>query len=342
MFMEPLVDDIGSFPLPKEVSSEVFSRAYRSARDAIVSGKDPFQDEFVRKNFCDVIINSFRLKFQAGLDVINYPQHYDGLRQAGDVIHKAMESGTFVIPEREAFLPEVEVIKARAKELSEEFGKKIFLRVSLFGPMEQYLKEIGTTPYNDVLEGFAETIRRFCKNSIVDEKYLKTEVVSIDEPSFGFLNINSSNDLYIKILNKAFDFGGAIRQIHLHSTSRLADLLAVENIDVFTFEYAASPKNIASVSKPMLDAADKGIRVGISRTDVDAITSELNDQGITNPTIDQLAESEDTIRKRYNFAKARFGDRMTFTGPDCGLNSWPSQEAAQLLLKRTVNAVKKL
>jgi methionine synthase II (cobalamin-independent) len=31
---------------------------------------------------------------------------------------------------------------------------------------------------------------------------------------------------------------------------------------------------------------------------------------------------------------------MTFTGPDCGLGGWPSQEAAQLLLEHTVKAVK--
>jgi methionine synthase II (cobalamin-independent) len=31
---------------------------------------------------------------------------------------------------------------------------------------------------------------------------------------------------------------------------------------------------------------------------------------------------------------------MTFTGPDCGLGGWPTQEAAQLLLTRTVKAVK--
>ena len=31
---------------------------------------------------------------------------------------------------------------------------------------------------------------------------------------------------------------------------------------------------------------------------------------------------------------------MTFTGPDCGLGSWPTQEAAALVLKRAVEAVK--
>ena len=46
------------------------------------------------------------------------------------------------------------------------------------------------------------------------------------------------------------------------------------------------------------------------------------------------------IKKRYLSAIEKFGDRMRFSGPDCGLGSWPSQEAAQLLLKRTVRAIK--
>ena len=68
--------------------------------------------------------------------------------------------------------------------------------------------------------------------------------------------------------------------------------------------------------------------------------AELNDKGVPKPTAEQLVESEEIIKKRYLTAKQKYGDRMTFTGPDCGLGGWPSQEAAQLLLKRTVNAIK--
>jgi 5-methyltetrahydropteroyltriglutamate--homocysteine methyltransferase len=118
-------------------------------------------------------------------------------------------------------------------------------------------------------------------------------------------------------------------------------LLEVGNIDVLSFEYAASPKNIESVSRKMLEEADKQIRVGVSRTDIDSIVAELHDKGVTKPTAEQLVEGEEVIKKRYVSAKEKFGERMTFTGPDCGLGSWPSQEAAQLLLKRTVDAVKK-
>jgi 5-methyltetrahydropteroyltriglutamate--homocysteine methyltransferase len=117
-------------------------------------------------------------------------------------------------------------------------------------------------------------------------------------------------------------------------------LLSVKNLDVLSFEYAASPKNIDAVSKSMLEGADKQIRVGIARTDIDSILAELYEKGVGKPSVDQLVEPKETIEKRYRVAKQKYGDRMTFTGPDCGLGGWPSQESAQLLLERTVKAVK--
>ena len=340
--MDTLVDDVGSFPLPPEVNRETFNKAYQLAREAIVDGRDIRKDEFLRKNFCEVTLDAFKKKIRSGLDVVTYPQQYDGIRQVSDAIHMAMAKGSYLVEEKQAVLPEVHLISEEAKILSEESGKRIPLRVSLFGPIEQYLKEIGTVPYSDVLESFAETIRRFAKNSILNSKHIKTEVVSIDEPSFGFLNIAAGSDVICDVLEKAFDFQGAVRQIHLHSASRLPDLLEVGNIDVVSFEYGASPKNIESVSRKMLEDPDKQIRVGVSRTDIDSIMAELNDKGVTKPTAEQLVEAKQVIKKRYVSAKQKYGDRMTFAGPDCGLGGWPSQEAAQLLLKRTVDAIKKL
>jgi 5-methyltetrahydropteroyltriglutamate--homocysteine methyltransferase len=162
----------------------------------------------------------------------------------------------------------------------------------------------------------------------------------LDEPSFGFRDIFTDRETIQSALETAFNFDGATRQIHLHSPSKITDLLNVKNIDVLSIEYAASPKNIDSVSKRMLDEADKNIRVGVSRTDINSITAELYDKGITKPSAEQIVEDERIIQKRFETAKAKYGDRMTFTGPDCGLGEWPTQEAAQLLLTRTVKAVK--
>ncbi len=337
--MKISVDDIGSFPLPPTVNKVTFSKAYQAARETFSRGENPQKDEFTRKNFCEVTLDSFKRKIRTGLDVINYPQQYDGINQIGDALRKAMENGSFVVEEKDAFLPEVRIISEAAKQLSEEFGKKLSLRISFFGPMEEYLALIGKIAYVDVLDGVAETIRRFAKNSIIDNKYIKTEVVSIDEPSFGFNNIAAESDELCSVLEKAFDVAGVVRQIHIHSSTRLPDLLSVKNIDVLSFEFAASPKNIESVSKRMLESSDKYIRVGIARTDIDTIRAELYDKGIVKPTDDQLVDDELTIRKRYLQAKEKFGDRMTFTGPDCGLAGWPSQQSAELLLQRTVKAV---
>lgn len=338
--MDTLVDDVGSFPLPVGVDRESFSKAYQLAREAMLQGKDITKDDYLRNNFCSIVLDSFKKKIVSGLDVVNFPQHYDGVKQVGDTVHAAMEKGSFLVEEKNAVLPEVRMINQNAKALSEEFGKKIQLRVSIFGPLELYLHEIGKTPYHDVLDALAETIKRFAKNSILNNKYIETKVVSIDEPSFGFNNIQTTPDAICTLLEKAFDFKGATRQIHLHSAAGVHDLLRVKNLDVLSFEYAASPINIEAVPKSILEKANKQIRIGISRTDIDSILAELYQKGITKPSAEQMVESEETIRKRFKFAKEKYGDQMTFTGPDCGLGGWPSQKAAQLLLEHTVKAVK--
>jgi 5-methyltetrahydropteroyltriglutamate--homocysteine methyltransferase len=338
--MATLVDDVGSFPLPAHTDSKLFEEAYRVARNAIIEGKHLDKDEFLLNNFNQVVIGSFMKKVEAGLDVINYPQHYDMHRQLADPLRDSMNEGTYLINTERAVLPEMHVIGGEAKRLYEETGEKVRLRVCMMGPVELYLKEIGTVVHEDVLQMLAENVKRFAKNSTLNSKYVQTVAVSLDEPSFGFQDIFTDKEIIQRALETAFNFDGATRQIHLHSPSKITDLLNVRNIDVLSIEYAASPKNIDSVSKNMLDQADKQIRVGVSRTDINSIMAELYDKGITKPNAEQMVEDEKIIRKRFETAKDKYGDRMTFTGPDCGLGGWPTQEAAQLLLARTVKAVK--
>jgi len=340
--MNVFVDDVGGFPLPPQVSSEAFNKAYILAREAIINRKDLTKDEFLLNNFYRVIIDSFEKKCATGIDVANYPQHYEMRKQFTDVIHDAMNEGTYVVDEKKAVIPEVYVINEEAKQIHEKTGSKVFLRVCVTGPFELYLKEIGTTPYKDVLMMFAETVRRFARNSILNTKYLKTEIVSIDEPSFGFQEVSADRDTILDVLERAFDFNDVAKQIHLHSSSRAAEIIHVKNLDVLSFEYGGSPTNIESVSRSMLESVDKQIRAGVSRTDINSITAELYEKGVTKPTAEQLVDSEKIIQKRFTTVKEKYGDRLAFTGPDCGLGGWPTQEAAQLLLRRTVNAVKSL
>ena len=337
--MNTSVDDVGSFPLPSNIIRETFNKAYRLARQEAVKGNDLTKNEFLQKNFCEVVLDSFRKKIASGIDVSNFPQQYDGMNQVGDVLHVVMEQRSFLVEEKNAILPEVYLINQQAKALSEEFGKKIQMRICVFGPMEFYLREVGYTPHQEALDQLAETIRRFAKNSILNSKYIQTTVVSIDEPSYGYNNIEAPSDVICGVLEKAFDFNGVTKQIHLHSTSGFADLLEVKNLDVLSFEFAASPENIETVPKNMLEQGDKQIRVGIARTDVDNMISQAREKSIMLEKSGAV-ESVDVIRKRYKVAKEKYGERLTFTGPDCGLSGFSTQEAAQLLLKNTVKAVK--
>jgi 5-methyltetrahydropteroyltriglutamate--homocysteine methyltransferase len=338
--MDLLVDDVGSFPLPPHVDGKAYEETYRRAREAIISGKSSGKEAFL-STFSQVVIDSLRKKVEAGLDVATYPQHYDMHKQVADVIRQSMEQGTYSVDERKAILPEVHVIGSKAKDLYEETGKTLKLRVCLIGPMELYLKELGTKVYKDILQMFADNVKRFAKNSILINKYVETVAVSLDEPSFGFQEVSADRDTILDVLERAFGFTGVVKQIHLHSPSRISDILSVKNVDVVSLEYAASPRNIDAVTRKMLDEADKQIRVGISRTDINSIMAELYDKGITKPDKYRMVESVETIRKRFEAAREKYGDRMTFTGPDCGLGGWPTQEAAQLLLERTVDAVKR-
>ncbi len=74
---------------------------------------------------------------------------------------------------------------------------------------------------------------------------------------------------------------------------------------MLSFEYAASPKNIEAVPKSMLEKADKQIRVGVARTDIDAIWAELYEKGITKPSNEQIVESVDTISKKVPFSQRK-------------------------------------
>jgi len=338
--MSILVDDVGSFPLPASVDRYAFNRARCLAYQTMARGKTIARDASVERNFCKVVVDSFKMKLASGLDVVNYPQHYDMHEQFAEAIREATNQGTYLVDEKKALIPEILVLKEAAKTIYEKTGKRLRLRACITGPMELYLKEVGTTVYEDVLLMFAETVRRFATNSLLNSKYIKTEVLSLDEPSFGFQEVAANRDTKSRVLERAFDVKGITRQIHLHSPSRIIDLLEIDNVDVLALECATTPKNMEIVTRKMLDASDKRIRVGISRTDIDGITAELREKGLIAPAPDELVEKMETIRSRFEVAQKRFGDRLAFVGPDCGLGGWPSQKAARLLLRRTARAVK--
>jgi aldehyde:ferredoxin oxidoreductase len=98
-------------------------------------------------------------------------------------------------------------------------------------------------------------------------------------------------------------------------------------------------RNLPSVVKGGFLCDDYGLDT-ISAGCVIAFAMELYEKGVAKPVAEQLVEGEEVMRRRFAVARDKYGDRLLFAGPDCGLGGWPSQESAELLLKRAVAAVR--
>jgi 5-methyltetrahydropteroyltriglutamate--homocysteine methyltransferase len=331
-----IIDDIGSFPLPKDVKREDLAQEYPGMLQEYAERGEISQDSLLYR----AVASSLKFKIESGIDVVNYPQHYHMHKQFLEPI-ETYQTEPFQIDEKYAVIPEVYVVEREAEKYFEKTGKRLELKVCATGAIELYTKtSFGYHVYDEILLNIAKSVNAFLKNSMLDTKHVVTSVVAIDEPSLGFIDLlNVEDETLVKALDESVKSLDATVQIHLHTPKASKLPLATRNIHVLTGEFAGNPKNMDYITKKELDENDKFIRAGITRTDVEHIFAAHFDSEVKPKDVD-LVDSVDSIKGIYNKASKRFGERMTFTGPDCGLGSWPSQEVAQLLLKRTVEAVK--
>jgi 5-methyltetrahydropteroyltriglutamate--homocysteine methyltransferase len=348
----PKFDDVGSFPLPDNIDKETFDRFYWIAYKAFVNHNDIFQNKGIQIHFLQPMLESFKYKLSAGVEIINYPQHMDMYKQFLKPITD-YEKEPNLIDSEKAYVPEMFIIKQFARDLFEKTGQKSNVKLCVTGPIELYVRKHQFTVYYDLAFNLAKSVNLFLKNSIINTKYLSTKVVSIDEPSLGYMDImNTNNADLIKIFDASLE--GIKRkdmtiQIHIHTLNRADIPLRSEYIDVLTCEYAADNRN--KIPKKTLESYDKFIRVGITRTNIDNIIAEILDRGESwehLQTFDgmiSLIDSQTIIRKNLLTAMEMYGERLKFVGPDCGLGGWLHPQIAYQLLLRTqkvISEVRKL
>ncbi len=341
----PLYDDVGSFPLPEYVDKETFNQFYWTAYKAIIHDTDIFNHRGIHNYFINPILNSFQMKLNAGVEIINYPQHMDMYNQFLTPISE-YETEPDLIESKKAYIPEINVINKFAKEYFEKEGKQIDIKICVTGPIDLYLKKHDFTIYKDLALNLSQSINYFIKNSVVNTKYLKTSIVAIDEPSFGFVDIvNVTDEDVIDLFDKCFEGinSDIDTQIHLHSLKKAYVPLQTEKINILTCEYASDKSN--KISKKELDKYDKFIRVGITRTNIDGIIGETIDKGINWEEIKsiegtiKLIDSKNRIKKNLQDAIEHYGERLKYIGPDCGLAGWGPPQVAYELLNRTQEAI---
>ncbi len=332
-----LFDDIGSYPLPKDVIKDWVPEA--------VKRKDP--------KFLEIIKDAMRQKIYAGVDVPTYPQYQDMNQQFLGIINdESMTEEPLLVRKDRARIMELEAIEDVGTEYYKKTGNKLNIRVCVTGPVELYLKQFGGTAYTDVLNNFAVSIDRFISNSIDNAKNFRVSTISIDEPSIGInpqIMFNDS-DLAAALENAAATAAShkIDTEIHLHSPLHYKLVCNVPSISVIGVESAANPSYLYLIDKKDLFEYDKFLRIGVTRTDIFNMSSMLNEKYGINiwkepeklEDIVSVMETPEIIEKRLEKAYSLFGDRIKYAGPDCGLGSWPTQEMAFRLLNNTGIGIK--
>ncbi len=286
------------------------------------------------------------MKLDAGVEVINYPQHMDMYNQFLKPLSD-YEKEPGLIESAKAIIPEMSILDKFGKEYYEKSGRQLDIKICVTGPIELYIKQQSFTIYPDMVYNYSKSVNDFIKNSLIDTKYVKTSIVSIDEPSFGYVEMFNveDNDL-IKIFDKSLEGIRTSNQIHLHTLSKASVAMQTDNINVLTCEYASNNSNV--IPKRELDSYDKFIRVGITRTNVDSIIAAALDKGSSWNEIKtlkgtlNLIDSKERIKRNLLDALELYGDRLKYVGPDCGLSGWHPPLVAYELLRRTYEVIEEV
>ena len=176
---------------------------------------------------------------------------------------------------------------------------------------------------------------------------MKTSVVAIDEPSLGYVSISGADhDELVNIYDKSVEGLDCDVQIHLHSLNSFKIPLDTKNINIMTCEFASNNQNI--IDRKYLEEKDKFMRVGVCRTNFNAIMADAMDNGMEYKDFNNieglrtLIDSPELIERNLRIAQKQYGNRLKYVGPDCGLSAWEPVELAAELLTRTSQVVKKV
>ncbi len=312
-----IFDDIGSFPLPLGVSREWVNKNLNS------------------KECEEMVQRAFLMKAKV-VECPNYPQFRDMIEMfLNPIKNPEFQDDAYLISEKHAKIPELEYVEKMNVES---------VRVCITGPFELYYREFGGVIYEDVLMNLAESVARFARNAA---RYSNVKCISIDEPSLGISpELQPETELVASVF-ELLDLEVDI-QVHLHEPLFYEKLLDA-NVDVIGVECAKNEKNMEFIDGEEVASAGKKLRIGVARSDIDGIIAEFNALNNVNAwgndelislAIDEI-EPPEKILKRIEDAHRRFGELVSYVGPDCGLFSFPTQEHAIQLLENVRKALER-
>ena len=325
--------------------------------------------------FENKVVSGFIDKAKAGIDVPNYPQYRDMTRMFIDMIDGLskvnggyIETGTLAIKSGKTLMPEAQAIKNRSKEIYDLLGHPFNLRICITGPYT--ISSVFAYEDKNTFTRLGNVLAEIVDANIFSNKYGSVKLVSIDDPVFGFIDdplIDHGAEGRENLLKawetimQKIQARGAQTCLHLHNTS---DELfwQVKSLNIIE-SHVNDPFYQAKRTKEHLEATDKYLKASIAVTDFDQLIRNqilgASEQKIADAAInEQIAqvwenlnakktdpltyiESVETMKDRLKYSIERFGaNRIAYSGPECGMRSFPTYESAIECMKRISEATR--
>jgi 5-methyltetrahydropteroyltriglutamate--homocysteine methyltransferase len=361
--------DVGSMPFTGNFT--MFKKGAQPIDPLIemLHGDSNFKE---KKYFEEKIVQSYLDKIRIGIDVPSYPQFRDMNKMFLNTIRGIQRSkrgyeviDKLTLKKGSTLIPEIRVLKEKSKEISQKINTPLKVRLCITGPYT--LASTCVNKNAEVVKWFGEAIVQILEENCFRGKYGNVEIVSVDEPVFGMVDdpqldvgttgretlLKSWENIFAQIKVKNVE-----SCLHLHSTKN-EDFWGIQSLDIIE-SHVDDPIYTADTTKQFLETEDKYLKASISRTVFDDLIRNeivrkmkqikeitLNQKiadawtGIRKGSINatQYIETQDIMKKRLVQIINRYDkERVPYTGPECGLRSFPTYNSAIECLRRVVKA----
>ena len=292
------------------------------------------------------VVDAFVDKIKSGVSLPTYTQFRDMYKMFMDL---ALTPNLMI--------PEVFVLQRNLSEIKDRVGlDTIPVRICMTGTYSLSSRINGDKAAT--ITNLTESLCKILEHSLFKSKFGEVKQVCIDEPSVGFLN-----DPFLDygwhgrdVLRKSWEdickvasSRGVETGIHLHDTS---DPLfwEVEHLNIIESHVGDSVYYLKSTRKN-LEEKDKFLKASVAVTSFNNLIMEkvgseekyaeswedIN-AGKVNP--ETFLEDEFTMKKRLTKIVDQFGiERVPYSGPECGLNGFPTYDCAMKYLQRVSKVV---
>ncbi len=329
---------------------------------------DPFPLQYPVRGFEgtafeNAVIKGFIDKIEAGIHVPTYPQFRDmnemflemidgvGRARGGYMILEPLSPGKLVIPE-------IRILADNIDKIKDKVGEKPSIRICITSP---YTLSHSFTGIQDKLwlwEELGNILSEIAGETLKVAAVFKSVMVSLDEPVLGvvddpLLDIGSEGSRVLasvidKILS-ACKSRGAETCMHLHSTSSSV-IWELHSLDVIE-SHVDDPLYNSSELIDKVSRMGLNVKAAICKTNYDRLLdSKLETYGLTvetawkrirsgdlNPVL--FLEDVNLMRERLEKTVRAYGSRVKYAGPECGLRSFPTYDAAIKYLRMVSEAV---